>query len=479
MSAGAKKKATVARATTPHGEYRSYAKHKPSGVDWFGEMPEGWSTYRISDLSKYGGKTFTDGDWIESPYITDDGIRLLQTGNIGIGFFKEQGYRFISEDTFKELNCTEITPGDILICRLADPVGRACIAPFLDSRMITSVDVTILKPRDEFYNKYVVYVLSSNQYLSYLSMLCRGGTRDRVSRSMLGQIRIVLPSIFDQRVITNFLDRETTRIDTLVDKNRSLIERLKEKRLVLISRTVTRGLPPEEARPAGFDPNPKLKDSGVEWLGKIPAHWRATSIGYIASKTGSGKTPRGGSETYLSEGILLIRSQNVHDTGLRLNDVVYIDESVDNEMETTRVSPGDVLLNITGASLGRCSIAPSNLGPANVNQHVCIIRADSTAAYPGYIQRTLISNSTKGQIFSFENGSSREGLNFQQVRNLRIALPPIIEQRAIASYLDRETAKIDELIAKVETAIERLKEYRSALISAVVTGKIDVREESA
>src|SRR6266705_458610 len=144
-------------------------------------------------------------------------------------------------------------------------------------------------------------------------------------------------------------------------------------------------------------------------------------------------------------------------------------------MAGTRVNGNDVLLNITGASLGRCAIAPSSIGRANVNQHVCIVRADALKLNPAFLQQALISGPTKAQIFADEAGSSREGLNFQQVRDLRIALPPVKEQRTIADYLDRETAKVDQMAEKVEAAIETLREYRTALITAAVTGKIDVR----
>lgn len=216
-------------------------------------------------------------------------------------------------------------------------------------------------------------------------------------------------------------------------------------------------------------PYPKYKTSGVEWFDLLPDHWEIYRLGHLTTKVGSGKTPRGGAEVYLSEGVLLIRSQNIHDTGLRLEDAVYIDESVDEEMAGTRLEPGDVLLNITGASLGRCSIAPNDLARANVNQHVCIIRLPQSRAVPRFIQRAISSSIVQEQIFSFENGSSREGLNFQQVRSLMIALPSSHEQLAIADFLDRETGKIETLVAKKRTLIERLKEKRIALISRAVT----------
>jgi type I restriction enzyme S subunit len=212
---------------------------KDSGVEWLGEIPAHWEVKPIRALAKPGYKTFTDGDWIESPYIRDEGIRLIQTGNVGIGEYKEQGFRYIDEETFRAFRCTEVLPGDVLICRLADPVGRACLAPNLGCRMITSVDVCILKPATDVHAAFVVYALTGSEYLAWLSGICRGGTRDRVSRSMLGAIRVQKPPLSEQRAIAAFLDRETARIDALVAKVREAIERLKELRTALISAAVT------------------------------------------------------------------------------------------------------------------------------------------------------------------------------------------------------------------------------------------------
>jgi type I restriction enzyme S subunit len=151
-----------------------------------------------------------------------------------------------------------------------------------------------------------------------------------------------------------------------------------------------------------------------------------------------------------------------------LADVVFIDEETDAEMAGTRVAPHDVLLNITGASLGRCALAPEGIERANVNQHVCIIRPRATMD-SRFLHASICSSYVQTQIFSSENGTSREGLNFQQVGGLRIPLPPLPEQRAIAAFLDRETAKIDALVAKKRRLIELLQEKRAALISRAVT----------
>ena len=220
---------------------------KPSGVEWLGDVPEHWEVSKVKHLARSGYKSFVDGDWIESPYITSDGIRLIQTGNIGTGEYREKGFRFISEETFNKFNCTEFQPDDVLICRLGEPVARACLAPRLAGRMITSVDVCILKLRSDVRAQFVVYAMSSHRYLDWVGSLVRGSTRDRVSRSMLGSFSIPVPSLHEQTAIVRHLDDATANIGAAIDGARREIELLREYRTRLIADVVTGKLDVREA----------------------------------------------------------------------------------------------------------------------------------------------------------------------------------------------------------------------------------------
>lgn len=214
-------------------------KMEETGLAWWPSAPQKWQVVPIRALAKPGRASFTDGDWIEAPYITDDGVRLIQTGNIGVGHYVEQGYRHISEESFRKLRCTEVFPGDVLICRLADPVGRACLAPDLGKRMVTSVDVCILRPHAGVSAKYLTYLMSSAPYLGALAGEMRGGTRDRVSRSFLGSFRVVMPPLSEQLAIVRKLDEAVGRLDGLRDEVHKNIGLLLERRSALISAAVT------------------------------------------------------------------------------------------------------------------------------------------------------------------------------------------------------------------------------------------------
>ncbi|SUC88550.1 type I restriction-modification system subunit S [Pseudomonas aeruginosa] len=221
-----------------------------------------------------------------------------------------------------------------------------------------------------------------------------------------------------------------------------------------------------------YKPYPAYKDSGVAWLEQVPEHWQIKQLKYLASHIGSGKTPSGGAEVYQDAGVLFLRSQNVYEDGLRLDDAAFISDEVDEEMKGSRVRPCDVLLNITGASIGRSCLVPEIFQRANVNQHVCIIRGEAPVISK-WISLCLPSKAVQAQIDFSQNGAGREGLNFEQIGNMLVALPPAEEVDEIAGSLDRETARIDALVAKKTRFIELLREKRQALITHAVTKGLD------
>ena len=236
------KQAIIHQAVTGQIDVRTgqpYPTYKDSGVEWLGEVPEHWYTNRIKTLARPGYKTFVDGDWIESPYITGDGIRLIQTGNIGVGAYREQGFRYISESTFNDFGCTEFQPGDVLICRLGEPVARSCLAPRLGKRMITSVDVCILRPRRDVSPEFLVYSMSSQRYLGWVASLVRGSTRDRVSRSMLGGFSLPIPPPAEQAAVTDYLDKVTGDLGAAIVRCTDSIRLLNEFRTRLVADVVT------------------------------------------------------------------------------------------------------------------------------------------------------------------------------------------------------------------------------------------------
>ena len=266
-----------------------------------------------------------------------------------------------------------------------------------------------------------------------------------------------------------YLDHADRRIQRYIDGKERLIALLEEEKQAIINQAVTRGL----------DPNVPLKPSGVQWLGDVPAHWEVVPLATLATKIGSGVTPRGGSTIYQESGIPFLRSQNVHFDGLRLEEVAFINAELHRLLSGTHVQAGDVLLNITGASIGRVCYVPHGLTDANVNQHVCIIRPKVNRLLPEFLASFLSTPFMQAEIRFEQNGASREGLTLRAIRSLKILVPPVSEQARILESTSAQTASSQLVLTAARRQIELLREYRTRLISDVVTGKLDVREAAA
>lgn len=196
-----------------------------------------WDEFQLSDLALSGKNNFTDGDWVESVHIKESGCRLIQTGNIGVGYFKNKNKKYISQDSFDELKCTEVHVGDLLICRLAEPAGRACIVPDIgESKMLTSVDVIIMRTdTTKALAKYLSYYFSLNHTLHRVSALCGGSTRSRVSRSVLGKMKLSLPNVQEQQKIATVLTNADKEIELLEQQLADLQQEKKALMQVLLT----------------------------------------------------------------------------------------------------------------------------------------------------------------------------------------------------------------------------------------------------
>ena len=433
-------------------QYKPYPAYKDSGVNWLGNLPEHWGKKRGKYLFELARRQANDSDGIVTAFR--DGQVTLRTNRRTEGF----------TNAIKEIGYQGVRKNDLVIHAMDAFAGAIGVS---DSDGKCSPVYSCCIPKKDVSSSFYARLVRTMAVTGYIESLAKG-IRERSTDfrwSDFSAQLLPIPPIEEQTIIVRYLDRETTRIDALVNAKERFIELLREKRQALITHAVTKGL----------DPNVKMKDSGVEWLRQVPAHWKVKPVKYLAKHIGSGKTPSGGAEVYQDSGVMFLRSQNVYDDGLRLDDVAYISEAIDREMKASRVYPGDVLLNITGGSIGRSCLAPNDIGTTNVNQHVCIIRAKTTKD-ARWLAECFVSAVIKKQIEFVQTGAGREGLNFEQIGNMIVPLPPVFEQEAIINSMIVRTARIDDLITKTERSINLLKERRSALITAAVTGQIDLRE---
>lgn len=419
---------------------KGYDSYKTSKFQWFDKLPEKWIEGKIKYLFEISrGRVISQ---LELNPQAKFPVYSSQTKNDGcLGYI----------DTFDY-------EGEMLTWT-TDGANAGSVFQRKGQFNCTNV-CGILIPKQELGLRYYFY------YVDFIAQFYKRPDTNgaKIMSNEMAEIHCFIPSIDEQSAIASFLDYKTNLIDDTIEKKKRLIELLKEKRQAVINEAVTTGL----------SQNTLMKNSGIDWLGEIPSHWNLVPLRYLYNKIGSGVTPKGGGDVYVDEGVTFIRSQNVHFDGLRLDDVVKIDSATHQKMNNSNVEFNDVLLNITGASIGRCCVVSIDQA-MNVNQHVCIIRVNDKIE-PDYLNIVLQSNVGQVQIKLLTTGGNREGLTHEAVKNLSIPLPDIKTQKELLNTISEKLNTYDLIKTKILLQIEKLQTYRQSIISEAVTGKIDVRD---
>ncbi|OBQ24022.1 MAG: hypothetical protein AN488_02770 [Anabaena sp. WA113] len=436
------------------GNYQGYQKYKDSGVEWLGDIPEHWEavglTKYLQSLVDYRGKT---------PEKTKDGIFLVTAKNIKNGIIDYSlSQEFIKEDEYDEImrrGKPEI--GDVLLTTEA-PLGEVAN---VDNTNIALAQ-RVIKMRGKIgvlYNYFLKYWILGASFSQNIQSLCTGSTALGIKASKLCLLKVVLPPLNEQEKIAQFLDYKTKQIDELIKKKETLIEKLDEKRTAIISHAVTKGL----------DSSVPIKDSGIEWLGDIPKHWKIIPIKRFSQiydckhKTVS----------FVDDGIpvaSIAQVQNFY-IDLLIAKMTTKEEFIEMIEGGRKPQNGDIILS-RNATVGASAIVQDDL--FCMGQDVCLIRP--VKANSVFLNYNFLAFFTKSQIDTCLLGSTFKRINVEEVKNLLICLPLLEEQKQIAQYLDQKTAQIDQQKAKIKQAIELLKEYRTSLITNAVTGKIDVSQ---
>ena len=440
---------------------------KDSGIEWIGMIPDGWSLIKIKQIADPSVEnSFMDGDWIESPYIDNQGIRYYTTGNVGDGEFKAQGSGFITEDTFDKLNCKLAYPGDLVFSRLNAPYGRSCILPSESERYVVAVDIVILRPRRHFDKRYICYVTQCSGYQDRAFDMARGTAMKRISRSNLGMIQVPVPNDREQCRIADFLDAKCASIDDVIAKTNESIEEYKKLKQAVITEAVTKGV--RGKRP--------MKASDIDWIDEIPKDWNTDKLKRILTERMENNDPVQTSER-LSLSI---------DTGVTLyaEKTTNLDRFKEDVSQYKLAHEGDLVMNSMNVIVGAVGVS---------NYFGCVSPAyytyydhepdHVTARYMDYVFRTkslraLLYRLGKG-IYAIDRGDGKVNtcrlkVSREDMRSLKLPLPSVKEQREIVQYLDKKCAAIDTLISKKQQFIDELTAYKKSLIYEYVTGKKEV-----
>jgi len=421
---------------------KPYPKYKPSGVEWLGDVPEHWEVKRLKMAAHLTDKKVEADEEHPVPYIGMENIESW-TGRLLL----------ISPNVVPTGTANTFKVGHTLFGKLRPYLAKAC-NPNFDG--LCSTELLVLKSHD-LDQHGLLYLLLSDGFVKLVDSSTYGSKMPRASWDFIGNCVLPVPSAAEQRAIAAFLDRETGRIDTLIAKKRELVERLKEKRTALISHTVTHGLPPEAAAKAGLPVNPPFKPSGIEWLGDIPKHWDVMALKW-RSRCRSGDaiaTDDVNPELTPERGVPVIGGNGV---------MGYCDSS--------NCEHPVLVIGRVGALCGNVHFIKP---PAWITDNALVMCTDAATFSQKYLAAVLRTRN----LNELADKTAQPLITGTRIRNERIPVPALPEQAAIAAYLAAETTKLDTLATKIEEAVERLREFRAALITAAVTGKIDVRNEVA
>ena len=426
--------------------YKRYEKYKDSSVEWIGEIPAHWEVKRIKYLVQLVTKKASD-IYNDKPYIGLENIKP-RIGKLNLNINEDEQLIEGESLLFK--------PDDVLFGKLRPYLAKCIIVDFYGR---CTSELLVLRSKGKILPKYLYYFMLSDNFVEVVNSSTYGAKMPRVNWDFVGDLRIPLPFISEQEFIIDYLDQKTAEIDSLITDKEKLIEILQEKRQAIISEAVTKGL----------DRNVPMKDSGVEWIGEIPAHWKLYKITQIFNLISSGTTPASTNLEYYDGSIPWVNTGDlndgyIYDTPKKVTEIALI------ECSALKLFPVNTLLiAMYGATIGKLGITKI---VASTNQACCAL-ANPQNAIVKFVFYWFLAN--RNNIISMAYGGGQPNISQNLIKSLRVPLPKIEEQKSIVSFLDQKTAEIDSLIADIQIQIAKLKEYRQALISEAVTGKIDVR----
>jgi type I restriction enzyme S subunit len=452
--------------------FRTYSAYRHSGVKWLGQIPAHWCVRRLKEVASVRlsnvDKKSLDG---ESP------VRLCNYTDVYYHDRITSDMDFMAATASAEqIRRFRLQRGDVLITKDSESWDDIAVPSVVEAdldNVLCGYHLALLRPTDALHGPYLSRLLGAPGPREQFRVAANGITRFGLGGDAIAEAATLVPPLPDQHVIAAFLDRETARIDALVAKKEALVELLQEKRTALITRAVTKGL----------DATVPLKNSGVEWLGEIPAHWEVKRLRHVIRRIEQGWSPECENREAGEDEWGVLKAGCVNRGTFIASEHKALPAML-KPIPSLEIAEGDLLMSRASGSrelVGSVAVVPKCRQRLLLCDKVFRLHPIMDSGDRYFLAYAMNSKVVRSQIEVVLSGGSGLANNIAQevVKDLAIAHPRADEQRAIAAVLDGETAKLDALVAEVRHAISRLEEYRTALISAAVTGKIDVREEVA
>lgn len=433
-------------------KYQAYPEYRDSGVESIGIIPQEWSTLKLKYIFKIQ-KRIAGEIGYDVLSVTQKGIKIKDIdsgeGQLSMDYSKYQ----------------RVFPGEFAMNHMDLLTGFVDISIY---NGVTSPDYRVFSVQDKnaFYSRYYLYLLQDGYKQQRFFHLGQGSAhlgRWRLPTEAFNEIEYPLPSFEEQTHIVSFLDKETAKIDNLIEKQQQLIELLKEKSQAVISHAVTKGL----------NPDVPMKDSGVAWLGEIPEKWEIWKLSHAYEVIGSGTTPTSNNDKLYCGNIAWVTTGELREN-IIYDTIKKIDTKTIESFPSLRLYPsGSVIIAMYGATIGRLGI----LGISATTNQACCVMTKSSVINNQYLFYWL--QAFRSEIIQLSSGGGQPNINQEKVSSLKISAPSGDIQIQIVNYINSKIIQFDTLIDKQLQQIELLKERRTALISAAVTGKIDLRNWTA
>jgi type I restriction enzyme S subunit len=421
-------------------------------VEWIGEIPEHWEMKRLGHLVRMkNGYSFKPEDYVET------GIPVIRIGDIQEEIDFNQ-CKFISKESVKEYEDFIINKKSVLLALTGATIGKSCIYNYSQESLLNQ-RVGLFEDNEKIHIDYLYLWFNSNYFREYIYIECDGGAQENIGKEQLNSHKIALPPYAEQLQILTWLNEEKSKLTALITQKQKLITLLREERTALINQAVTRGI----------NPKAKRKDSGVEWLGEIPAHWEVKKISHSFGLIGSGTTPKSDDPSFYENGdINWLQTGDLTD-GEIVSTSKKINKIAIETYSTLKIYPeNSLVIAMYGATIGKAGILKIQ---ASTNQACCVLSSSDIFCVE-FVFYWFISN--KDIVVNLASGGGQPNISQEIIRSLRLPAPDMSEQKEIVSYIQTKTTQIDQTITRIEREIELLQEYRTALISEVVTGKICV-----
>lgn len=442
---------------------RKYDTYKDSGIEFIGEIPGHWEVKKFGSISYMKGRIGWQG-LKQSEFTSNPDDPFLITGmNFHDGKIRWDEVYHILEERYNEAPEIQLKEFDVLFTK-DGTIGKLLFVdsiPYPHKASLNS-HLLVLRPLNRSYKpRFIYYQLKSLPFKHHIELTKTGTTFYGITQEAMGQYKALIPPSEEQTAIAAYLDRKTAEIDQLIADKKRLLELYEEEKTAIINQAVTKGI----------NPDAPMKNSGIEWLGEIPEHWEVKRLSWCFEIIGSGTTPKAGNEEYYFNGEFnWLLTGDLTDGEILETSKKVTQKALDDHTSLKMYPANSIVMAMYGATIGKLGILKI---PTTVNQACCVMGNPIHLHYQ-FVFFLLLA--ARKEIINMSYGGGQPNISQELIKSFRVQVPPLEEQQSIVRHIETECARIDAKKAKTEKLIELLTEYRTALISEVVTGKIKVTE---